>query len=85
MKKRMLSALLALCMVLTMVPAAFAAGENSGSGITSAQDLQTALNNAASNQSGNKTVTLTQDIGVSNRGVYTTKKSAVITIPAGVE
>ena len=84
MKKRMLSALLCLCMMLTMVPAAFAASENSGSEITSAQELQNALNNAATNQSGNKTVTLTQDIGVSNRTVYTTEKNAVIKIPAGV-
>ena len=84
MKKRMLSALLALCMMLTMVPAAFAADGNSGSEITSAQELQDALDNAASNQSGNKTVTLTQDIGVSNSGVSATKKSAVIKIPEGV-
>ena len=49
MKKRMLSALLCLCMVLTMAPAAFAADDVSkhqDKTVNSAEELKTAIDGA---------------------------------------
>lgn len=67
MKKRLLSTLLALAMVLSMMPmTVFAADTGEGetdSGITTLDALKTALSNAASDGE-NKTVTLTQSITV---------------------
>ena len=81
MKKRVLSAFLSLCMMLTLAPAAFAAETESG--ITSQDALKTALSTAGStSDTSGKVVTLDGDITVTNTGVAA--NSAVITVPAGV-
>ena len=80
MKKRMLSALLALCMMLTMVPAAFAAEpeQNKTYGVSTADQLKTAINKATAGD----TIELTADIEVPNTGVPS--YGAAVTLPAGV-
>lgn len=58
MRKRILSALLALCMVLTMAPAAFAADVT----VSTAEELATAIENAADGE----TVTLSGDVDLAS-------------------
>ena len=80
MKKRMLSALLCLCMMLTMMPAAFAAEpeQNKTYGVSTADQLKTAINQATAGD----TIELTADIEVPNTGVPS--YGAAVTLPAGV-
>ena len=80
MKKRMLSAFLAMCMMLTMVPAAFAADteESTTKTVSTADELKTALSGATSGT----TIQLTANITVNNEGLA--KTSAAVTIPTGV-
>lgn len=70
MKKRWLSALLALCMMLTMMPAAFAAGTEGTAG--SATDAATTLSPAE-----NGVYTLTEDVTI-NTIVWATGKPFMI-------
>ena len=80
MKKRMLSLLLILCMAVTLMPtAAFAAEETGGTETTAnepvevatLQELQDALNAAADANSGDTTITLTDDITVGTGETWT--------------
>ena len=74
MKKRLLSALLALCMVLTMVPAAFATeGDSSGNSDVSAQ---VATNLPAADANG--VITLQQDVTLAS--TYTVEGNTTVTI-----
>ena len=80
MKKRMLSALLCLCMMLTMMPAAFAANteESTTKTVSTASELKDALSKATSGT----TIQLTADITVNNTDLAET--AAAVKIPAGV-
>ena len=80
MKKRMLSAFLAMCMMLTMVPAAFAADteESTAKTVSTAAELKIALSDATSGD----TIQLADNITVNNTGLDET--AAAVTIPAGV-
>ena len=80
MKKRMLSAFLSMCMMLTMVPAAFAANteESTTKTVSTADELKDALSGATSGT----TIQLTANITVNNEGLA--KTSAAVTIPTGV-
>ena len=74
MKKRLLSALLALCMVLTMVPAAFATeGDSSGNSDVSAQ---VATNLPAADANG--VIKLTENVTLAS--TYTVDKGTTVTI-----
>ena len=82
MKKRVLSVLLILCMILIAAPAVFADSE-SESGIMTQEELQTALNEAAEAESEEeKIVVLTNDIEVNDSSLG--KNQAVLTVPEGV-
>ena len=79
MKKRVLSVLLILCMILIAAPAVFADSE-SESGIMTQEELQTALNEAAEAESEEeKIVVLTNDIEVNDSSLG--KNQAVLTVP----
>ena len=80
MKKRMLSAFLSMCMMLTMVPAAFAANteESTTKTVSTAGELKDALSEATSGT----TIQLTADITVNNTDLA--KTAAAVKIPAGV-
>ena len=59
MKKRILSMMLVLCMVLGMMPTAFAEDDASGSvDVTTFADLKTALEAAAAADSGDTTINI---------------------------
>ena len=74
MKKRLLSALLALCMVLTMVPAAFATeGDSSGNSDVSAQVV---TNLPAADANG--VIKLTENVTLAS--TYTVDKGTTVTI-----
>ena len=63
MKKRILSVMLVLCMVIGMMPAAFAEDDTSGSvDVTTFADLKTALEAAAAADSGDTTINILNDI-----------------------
>lgn len=80
MKKRMLSAFLSMCMMLTMVPAAFAAEpeQNETYSVSTAEALEEAIDQAVAGD----TIELTADIEVPNTGVPS--YGAAVTLPAGV-
>lgn len=77
MKKRMLSAFLSLCMVLTMVPAAFAAGDEESATTTNSSDGGT------SNQITATTTTL--QTGTYTLGSDVTLTSGALTVPNGAD
>lgn len=81
MKKRMLSAFLAMCMMLTMVPAAFAADSTAGESVSvdTAEELQDALGSAASGSVISLAGDITVDASYSNSYGY-----AHFQVPAGV-
>ncbi len=63
MKKRILSMMLVLCMVLGMMPTAFAEDDTSGSvDVTTFADLKTALEAAAAADSGDTTINILNNI-----------------------
>ena len=80
MKKRMLSAFLAMCMMLTMVPAAFAAEpeQNKTYSVSTAEELESAIGQVKAGD----TIELTADIEVPNTDVPS--YGAAVTLPAGV-
>ena len=63
MKKRILSMMLVLCMVLGMMPTAFAEDDTSGSvDVTTFAELKTALEAAAAAGSGDTTINIQNNI-----------------------
>ena len=76
----MLSAFLSMCMMLTMVPAAFAAEpeQNETYSVSTAEALEEAIDQAVAGD----TIELTADIEVPNTGVPS--YGAAVTLPAGV-
>ena len=80
MKKRMLSAFLAMCMMLTMVPAAFAAEpeQNKTYSVSTAEELESAIGQVKAGD----TIELTADIELPNTDVPS--YGAAVTLPAGV-
>lgn len=63
MKKRILSVMLVLCMVIGMMPAAFAEDDTSGSvDVTTFAELKTALEAAAAAGSGDTTINIQNNI-----------------------
>ena len=75
MRKRILSALLALCMVLTMAPAAFAADVT----VSTAEELATAIENAADGE----TVTLAGDVDLASSYITFDKADCEVILDLG--
>ena len=84
MKRKFFAAFLSLCMVMSLVPMTALAAENKESAnataITTQEELQRALNTAASTKG---TVTLTSNITVSDTGL-SGYGSAAIVVPEGI-